>query len=139
MAKALIVEQAPSKTAVNTKLLQAVCVALEADAFGFDMKGFAIASAVLGQCRPVNLREHFAHVMGLDYLRLGEYDLDRRICAALGLPKDLYLRLVELSGWPDDIRAYYKTAQGYKAGYERYSACADVARIRLVRFISGGE
>ena len=74
MAALLETEKPKTETKLNVPLLRAALLLIEADPHGFDMTGFAVASVITAHGFPVNLKEHLAFVLGLNYLRLGEFD-----------------------------------------------------------------
>jgi hypothetical protein len=107
MAALLETEKPKTETKLNVPLLRAALLSIEADPHGFDMTGFAVASVITAHSFPVNLREHLAFVLGLNYLRLGEFDLAIRVSRALRISLDRYYSLVELRRWPEEYRKLY--------------------------------
>jgi hypothetical protein len=135
MAALLETEKPKTETKLNVPLLRAALLSIEADPHGFDMTGFAVASVITAHSFPVNLKEHLAFVLGLNYLRLGEFDIDIRVSRALRISLDRYYGLVEMRRWPEEFRELYLDS-GF--AQDEMLERVNVTRLRVGHFITHG-
>jgi hypothetical protein len=123
----------------NRALLNNLEIALQFDPWGFAMRGQTAGGPIPSRVRPVNLREHFAHLLGLYYWGLTEHDLELRISRALGLDILAVWQLVEIGKWPQRFRLEYDKVNKSKNKADMYKARVAVTCERIDHFVLTGE